>query len=576
MKIEIVEGNKALLLMEEERFEKEWCWLYEACPWSTGFQSHPFVSTWYINYLEDYLPVILYSFSGDGELAGLLPMAVSRDGKKISVAGGDQAEYQVWLSSPSEQAAFVTGALSMIRGRFPGRGLVFCYLPPSLPLDWLRTSAPVRNHLWLEPRVRPVISLADAGTFQARLEKRKNRYQLRQLAKKGELRFERVADLNRFPVLFDSIIDFYDLRQGAVNDVLPFRCDRLKKPFHLALMKDTDLLDTTVLMAGEHVVSAHLNLCSKEMVHLGIIAHSPFDAKNSPGKFHILMLAGMLSDRGCKVLDLTPGDDGYKKRFANGGQPVHILNVYPDRFRRLLDTAAPRIKAVTRKMLGVFRINPRVVTGFLERVLQEGGHGASFSLAALVRRSLYRMSEWSVHAIDVSAGEPCAGPPALKKDCISDLLEYDEVNCRKTRKEFLFKSLKRIEQEQHFYTLVEEGRLVFCAWLVCGKRTFQMDGRRRGFDLPLDSAVLHDLHLDPEVDSGQRYRALLAQALGEISKEHNVSRVYLVSSGRGRAVCRAAEEIGFRLEYRSCERICLGRFRRLFERGTLPVKIPSP
>ena len=43
---------------------------------------------------------------------------------------------------------------------------------------------------------------------------------------------------------------------------------------------------------------------------------------------HLLRLGQLLSQAGTKVLDLTPGGDEWKERFANAHDEVHVLTVF--------------------------------------------------------------------------------------------------------------------------------------------------------------------------------------------------------------------------------------------------------
>ena len=158
--------------------------------------------------------------------------------------------------------------------------------------------------------------------------------------------------------MFDRIIEFYDARRMDVNGSAPFRNDPLKLEFHLAMMRCPNLLHVTVMTVGNQIASAHLGVCGRGEVQLGLIAHNPEFEKHSPGKFHILFLARMLMQEGYRQLDLTAGGDPYKERFANAHDDVHTLRVFPSGFGRTTAAIAAGLEKPARKTLDLLHVSP--------------------------------------------------------------------------------------------------------------------------------------------------------------------------------------------------------------------------
>ena len=99
----------------------------------------------------------------------------------------------------------------------------------------------------------------------------------------------------------DEIAVLCDLRQGAVNDSLPFTNNPLKRPLHLEMM-ERGLLRVTILRVGPSIASAHLDVKDGDDVLLYLAAHAPRFARHSPGSLHILLLARATRDRGSSAL----------------------------------------------------------------------------------------------------------------------------------------------------------------------------------------------------------------------------------------------------------------------------------
>src|SRR5690348_3001483 len=118
--IDILRGAKADELLADEAFLREWQALSDACPWSTPFQAPAFATTWYRVYRKLWSPTLLISRDGAGQLQGLLPLAVAREGRgEVALAGAHQAEYHTWLALPELGNAFIWEAIQALRREIP-------------------------------------------------------------------------------------------------------------------------------------------------------------------------------------------------------------------------------------------------------------------------------------------------------------------------------------------------------------------------------------------------------------------------------------------------------------------------
>src|SRR2546423_8285411 len=77
MKISVLTGGEASRWLKDETSQAKWKRLYEQCPWSTVCQSASFVRTWYDAYQSQWEPVIVAGTRADGDLVGLLTLAVA-------------------------------------------------------------------------------------------------------------------------------------------------------------------------------------------------------------------------------------------------------------------------------------------------------------------------------------------------------------------------------------------------------------------------------------------------------------------------------------------------------------------
>ncbi len=207
---------------------------------------------------------------------------------------------------------------------------------------------------------RPLLTL---GADDDSLRKAGNKSRLRQLRKQGDVVFRRVTDPSEFGPLLEQVVRFHDKRQLMSHGSTPFANDPQKQAFHLALMNTKGLLHVTVLEVGGVVVSAHLNLIRKAEVQLCLIAHNPAWERFSPGKLHIRFLGKMLFDEGYERIDLTPGGEEYKERFANDADTVHTLTVFPSLLQRTVGAGMTAVEDCARSLLTRWNIKPtRVVS----------------------------------------------------------------------------------------------------------------------------------------------------------------------------------------------------------------------
>ncbi len=219
-----------------------------------------------------------------GELTGLLTLARDRRSGVLVMAGMPHGEYCVWLALPETGDSFIQTALDSLQREFPKGRLTFRFLPPNTPLGWLRAGGKWNRLSDLKPTPRPLMAIGDGNRIRESLRKKSNKKHLKRLERLGKLEFQRVRTFADIEHDINDVVDFCDLRQGGVNNSLPFRNDPYKLPFYTALFDVPGLLHTTVWRLDGRVISAHIGIRDRGQVVLGIITHSPFLAEDSPGK----------------------------------------------------------------------------------------------------------------------------------------------------------------------------------------------------------------------------------------------------------------------------------------------------
>ena len=531
MTLTLIIGADADSLLSDRAFQQQWNSLYVSCPWATVFQAYDFVTTWYQIYRTAFRPLLIAEILPDGSLGGLLTLAVTPDSKQLICAGAAHAEYHAWLAGCDNGNTFIAAAMELLRARFAGLTLTFQYLPPLAPKQWLADRQWAQTSS-LKPWTRPLLTLGDGSSLQKSLKKSANKSRLNRLKRMGDVQFEQLDGSAALAAVFDRIIAYYDFRQGAVNDAVYFQTDPLRKPFYLALMDIPDLLHVTVLKVGDLVVAAHLGLSDGKVCVLGTPAHSPFHAAQSPGKLQLLMLGVELAAQGFETLDLTPGDDAYKERFATDHDQVHVLTVFlTDRAwqkqRAELKTWA-RITAgsIGKSLLGAVGIELATAKKLIEQLRRLGLKSGINWWQSLGQR-LWGKVEYHVYSYSANAARAEHQLCSVNRDCLDDLLLFQPVDARQTRQDFLSLCLTRLEAGQHVYTWVKQGHLLAVCWLVERQEQAVFSDLDQEYLFESDSAVIYDCDLHPSICEQGDDRALLGQIVNDALFLYGAKQVYM-------------------------------------------------
>ncbi|HKD86745.1 MAG TPA: GNAT family N-acetyltransferase [Terriglobales bacterium] len=533
---------EALRALAQPAFSSAWRSLFEKCPWKTALQSPEFACTWYEHYGDLYYPLVLLRHGPGGEIDGLLTLAVERASGKLVFAGGNQAEYQVWLALPGEQTFIVECLERLTQLGFPSLSLT--YLPPGTPLDWMKGDWGKRSAL--RAVQRPLLTVDNIEVVQESLGKKKNRRRLEKLQADGPMTFfelRTVADLDAY---YDEIITFYDFRMGAVHGNSPFRDDPRKRLFYRALMAQGGLLHVTATKVGESLIAAHLGMRSKNEVILGIVSHSPFLAIHSPGKLHILQLGLLLHEEGFTSLDLTPGGDAYKEDRATRYDEAHSLTVFLDRKALLQHRVGASMRSLAKTGARVLGVDRKKALRWRSAARNPVGSFGSF-----VQEKLWSSTEFRCYRAGINSS---AKLPELKvrRDHLSDLLRYqpgrDEAL---SKRNFLSAALAAIESGGHFYSIVENETLAAYASLMRADNALLSDVQR-SCACPPKLAAIQDLYTHPASRRQDLLQQLLSGILSSLSALNGAEFVSIAVPADDRQASLVIEKQGF--EYQGSAR----------------------
>ncbi len=539
----IYSDAEAVQVLALSDFQSEWKALASKCPWGTALQAPEYVCTWYPCYEELYRPLVLVRFAPDGEMDGLMALAVERTSGKLTFAGAHQAEYQVWLALPGEQS-FIAQALQRLRQLGFG-SLTFTYLPPGVPLEWLKDGWSRKSAIRVEPK--PLLAVDNADPIREALREKRTRRRLEKLQVDEPLSFVELRTRDELEAYYDDIIAFYDFRIGAVHGTCPFREDPRKRPFYRELMGREGLLHVAVMKVGQQLVAAHVGIRNGDEVTLFFVAHSPFFAMYSPVKLHTLQLGLLLHEEGFSSLDLTPGADAYKKDRANRYEDAYVLTIFLSKKA----TARHSIAASMRRVAKATALTLRLDRTKILRWRSSAGRAASSPIRSLqslfssIMGRIWSSTEMRLYRMETK--NVVSGPmdDGVQRDSLRDLLCYEPVDrsCS-SKQDFLREAMSKIESGAHAYSISDKDVLVNYGWLAPNGKVFITEVQHE-YEYPPHSVVIQNVCTHPSFRRQGFCMRLLGQMLGDAAAMKSVEFVYVAVAAHNRAALRTVEKAGF-------------------------------
>lgn len=291
MKVRIDEGAGVFEALDDRTFRAEWTRLWERCPFRTIFAHPDFVEGW-LRFQGDRVRPILMTNLEEGRPRGVIALC-ERSGD-LEVAGGTDVPVHGWLAEPL-RGSFLLEALLV---QAPRRQRLRLSLPPGAPRDWLGPGRPVGRLAETGRIDRRVVPL-DPARAERPLDKKKNVSQLPRLKALGELSLEEEeGDLPTFVAWHDRKRHHRGLQPSLQRDRLG-----------LYRRLDPSVLFTTVLRAGEQILSAMIVYRDGARAWLELLAENPEHEQHSPGLVHLFLLEERLLAEGVRTLDVTRDDD---------------------------------------------------------------------------------------------------------------------------------------------------------------------------------------------------------------------------------------------------------------------------
>ncbi|MGB7542695.1 MAG: GNAT family N-acetyltransferase, partial [Burkholderiales bacterium] len=396
----------------------------------------------------------------------------------------------------------------------------------------------------------------DMDRFNQLVKTKSIKNQINRFKKRGGFLLERVRDEERTRQLLKPLRLQCDFRQEAIHGVRPFADNPRKEAFFVERQEFPESNHFTVLWSNNRPVSFHFGACSGDTLLLGLIAHDPTESRNSPGKVHLIELAGMLTKEGFHRIDLTPGGDQYKEFVANDSQELVIPTFHFSRGAKLRADIVELVRQKIKMALAVARVHPddcRQTMSRLKTLLIRLRKATPRKLLNRIKRIFYEDVVYLQYTIE------CKSEPAeVVRDSeifaqrYEDLLLYEECNPWLDRRQLLSAALKRFSSGETLYSASRDGKLLHYGWVAPGGQSHFLQGVNATFKSPSDSAVLYDFFTHPEYRRQGLYQRNLRQILRDLGGA-GVRKAFIGVLEGNEGSRRAIENVGFAL-YRSFRR----------------------
>lgn len=547
--VDLLVGDLALSEVMKPEFIAEWRRLLKGTSGATFFQSPEFVLTWYEHYMPRYEPVIVAAYdSSQGAIKSLWTLARHRETARVCFAGDHQAEYQSWLCGSGATSEHIAEVLNILFKRFAIRQLRVRYFRDVTSAKDICESNQLVGRTILRFHRRPLARLDPIAA--AKSLSKKNKTRISRLGRLGnvELVVATAATLGHDE--FDWLAACYDVRQAAAHGVAPFTVDALKRDFHLALLSAApNDISLTLLRVGHQIAAGLWAARTGEEMHLVMLIYSPLLAEHSPGKLHLLMLAQALAEShdAATILDLTPGGDPWKERFADMHDQVAEITIYAKRVNALRDRlSAEAVQLLGRAIKGA-GLEPSRIRKFARRALTV----TPTKLLRAVRRwtfedvnyMVFRQSrvDWErTRSVDLTATAP---RPRMNE--IQDLLRFEPLEPWRRHDDFIREALARIERGEVSYTITIDGILAHYGWMVRDQSTSLVSEVGMTLSLPKGSFCLYDFYTHPRFRGRGLYRANLRHMLEDGFEAPSAAVAYIGVLANNHASRRVIESSGF-------------------------------
>lgn len=501
--IRILEGIPAKQELQDPSFISNWEEIYNESESKTFFQSSNFVIPWYSIYSDEFSPIIVMGFY-DTVLVGLLFLAKSRVDNIISHAGSHQAEYHGWIAKKKHENEFLISALVMVKKTYKIKKWTWRWLPRDANTEWVKSNQLILNGILnkVMPNKSPLYVLNNLEKLNKIKKKSNIKNLINRYNKYGEFYLERVVNIERAKELIDEVVKQYNYRQALKNDIVPFEQDKQKKNFYLSKMDFPENVHFTVLWSNNRLIASHIGDCDRKTVYYGLPTFHPMESRNSPGTLLLIKLVEKLIEEKYQFLDLTPGMDSNKEKFANSYSNVIRPTFYFNRFEFLKDSFYYWIKGLVKYLAKQIRLNPAMINRIVAKIKMKLKTFSKSSFSTKIE-NFYSLFYQKRHYILYKFNfDNRIKLPQIEQDLVriqqySDLLLYIESIPYQSRSDLLNLSQMSFDNNAILFTIIKNNKLAHFSWAVKNNTKHFLSEVGLEFIAPPVNVVFYNSYTEP-------------------------------------------------------------------------------
>ncbi len=270
----------------------------------------------------------------------------------------------------------------------------------------------------------------------------------------------------------------------------------------------------------------------------------------------------MLIEEGYVQLDLTPGGDPYKDRFANAFDEVHTLTVFLSPWQRTKDTIRAGLTQAVKESLRTIRIEPEHIKSLGNKLKRVHPVRTPTTLVQNTREWIGRRREMRIYSYDAANVPDSSVPRMICCNSLEDLLRYQPAEGWQSRRRFLSTSLRRIENGLRVYTYAENDQLLHYGWLIERQEKSFVTEVRQEFNFPPNSACLFDFYTFPQARGRGLYTLSLRTMLQDAVCIPGTAKIFIAVLADNSSSRHVIEKVGFAYECSLFEQVWLGLARR--------------
>lgn len=527
----LVKNKEVFELLQNAEFQSKWKQLATQSVGFTKLQETDFLTTWYQLYQSLFDPILIFSQNEKNELVGLIALAWDKEKQKISHAG--KAEYHGWLATESEAIPFLKAVLRIVKNDLGVKKWSWNWMPSGLDIASLKTASEGEVNLYIEAEDSPVWNLNDEEKLKKLLKSRSLKSKINRYKRRGEYRFEIIKSSSRVREVLEIAQHQCDFRREALNNNRPFAEDQFKIDLASELVEIPKTFQVSALWLDDQLLACHVGTDDGERVCFGMISYDPSESKQSPGTLMILELAKQLKADGYTMLDMTPGTNSYKDRFANSYEKLYRPTIFFSKKEYLKAKAKKSLTTQSKKILNLASVDISTIRKWKTNAKDLSGGLKIFSkdIFSVFGNTLFWKKRIQFHKVDLEKIIVSDNIMfSIKKQKYTDLLNYQGNHPFRNRRALLQVALNKFSKGEVLFSKSKNGRLEWFCWMKEVKGKIEIEGSSDSLLMDGSAKVLYDFYSYSNLEETV-FEETVLEVLPQIDLNEN-EKIWLATEGK--------------------------------------------